>query len=311
MKHRLLLPLMVCVLALAGCYRQAEEEFQQVNSSEVEQIDSAVPAVTAIQMSESGVVAPEGEAPTPASGFITPEPPPGQVVQLTSIVSTSIVVSAATPGEAPTRDIFTLPTPTETFEETLDPEDECVYSVLPGDNLFRLSLVFDTTVEAFFEENNLESDALQIGQLLLIPGCEPTEPEAPAAEPVADATAGPVDIEAAPEEAPVLISDPSEGTTLQLPAGPRIHVVSAGETWSSIALYYELGVDQILAANELSSDDQLFVGQELVIPESEEDSAPVNELEDDSPAETVAEETTPEGPNTQEVQDAESTPTEP
>lgn len=300
MKHRLLLPLMVCVLALAGCYRQAEEEFQQVNSSEVEQIDSAVPAVTAIQMSESGVVAPDGEAPTQASGFITPEPPPGQVVQLTSIVPTSIVVIAAPPGEAPTRGIFTLPTPTETFEETLDPDDECVYSVLPGDNLFRLSLVFDTTVEAFFEENNLESDALQIGQLLLIPGCEPTEP-------VADATAGPVDIEAAPEEAPVIISDPSEGTTLQLPEGPRIHVVSAGETWSSIALRYELGVDQILAANELSSDDQLFVGQELVIPEIEEVSAPIDEVVDDSPAETAEEETVPEEPD---AQNAESTPTE-
>lgn len=295
MKHRLLLPLMICVLALAGCYRQAEEEFQQVNSSEVEQIDTAVPVVTAIHLSESEVVAPDepatgdtasddGEAPSPASNFITPEPPPGQVDQPTIIVPTSIVVIAATPGEAATRR-FTLPTATLTFEETLDPDDECVYSVLPGDNLFRLSIAFGTTVEAFFEENKLESDALQIGQLLLVPGCERTEPEAPA-------TTGPVAVATiAPEEEAATSADSSAATTILLPAGPRIHVVSAGETWASIALRYELSVDEILEANELTSSDQLVAGQELVIPEPEEDAS-AEEDEEEHAEEEQAEEST-------------------
>ncbi|MCY4018090.1 MAG: LysM peptidoglycan-binding domain-containing protein [Chloroflexi bacterium] len=304
MKHRLLLPLMICVLALAGCYRQAEEEFQQVNSSEVEQIDSAAPVVTAIHLSESEVLAPEqpvtgdtvsgdGEAPTPAGGFITPEPPPGQVEQPAIIVPTSIVVIAATPGEAATRR-FTLPTATRTFEETLDPDDECVYSVLPGDNLFRLSIAFGTTVEAFFEENSLESDALQIGQLLVVPGCEPTEPEAPAAGPVVVATAE-------PEEEVAIPTDSSAATTIQMPEGPQIHVVSAGETWASIALRYELRVEELLDANESFISDQIFIGQELVIPEPgeeapAEDEAPAEEdapvEEEDAPAEEGAEEAT-------------------
>jgi len=285
MKHRLLLPLMICVLALAGCYRQAEEEFQQVNSSEVEPIDTAVPIVTAIHLSESGVVAPaepvtgdtasdDGEAPSPASGFITPEPPPGQVEQPAVIAPTSIVVIAVTPGEAATQS-FTLPTATRTFEETLDPDDECVYSVLPGDNLFRLSIAFGTTVEAFFEENELESDALHIGQLLLIPDCEPAEPEAPAAGPVVVAPAAPEEEAAAPTESP------AEAVIL-LPEGPRIHVISAGETWASIALRYELSVDELLDANESFISDPIVAGQELLIPELVEDDAAVEEEEAES-----------------------------
>ncbi len=286
MKHRLLLPLMICVLALAGCYRQAEEEFQQVNSSEVEPIDTAVPVVTAIHLSESEVVAPaepvtgdtaseDGEAPSPSSSFITPEPPPGQVEQPTVIVPTSIVVIAVTPGEAATRR-FTLPTATRTFEETLDPDDECVYSVLPGDNLFRLSIAFGTTVEAFFEENELDSDALQIGQLLLVPGCERTEPEAPAPGPVVVATT-------APDEEATAPTDSSAATIIQLPEGPQIHVISAGETWASIALRYELSVEELLDANESFISDPIVAGQELVIPELEEDDAPI--LEEDAPVE--------------------------
>ena len=289
MKHRLLLPLMICVLALAGCYRQAEEEFQQVNSSEVEPIDTAVPVVTAIRLSESEVVVPaepvtgdttsdDGEAP---SSFITPEPPPGQVEQPTILVPTSIVVIAATPGEAVTPR-FTLPTATRTFEETLDPDDECVYSVLPGDNLFRLSIAFGTTVEAFFEENDLESDALQIGQLLLVPGCERTEPEAPAPGPIVVATA-------APEEEAASPTDSSAGTIILVPEGPQIHVISAGETWASIALRYELSVDELLDANESFISDPIVAGQELVIPELEEDASIVEEdapiVEEDPPVE--------------------------
>jgi len=279
MKHRLLLPLMICVLALAGCYRQAEEEFQQVNSSEVEPIDTAVPIVTAIHLSESGVVAPaepvtgdtasdDGEAPSPASGFITPEPPPGQVEQPAVIAPTSIVVIAVTPGEAATQS-FTLPTATRTFEETLDPDDECVYSVLPGDNLFRLSIAFGTTVEAFFEENELESDALHIGQLLLIPGCEPTEPEATAV----------VILPAAPEEEAATPTESSAAAVILLPEGPRIHVISAGETWASIALRYELSVDELLDANESFISDPIVAGQEILIPELGEDDAAAEEEE--------------------------------
>ena len=195
---------------------------------------------------------------------------PGQVEQPTIVLATRVVVIAGTPGEAATRR-FTLPTSTRTFEETLDPNDECVYSVLPGDNLYRLSIAFGTTVEAFFEDNDLESDALQIGQLLIVPGCERTEPESPTAGPVIAAIESPADVAPATEEEVATPTETSAVPTPLLPEGPRIHVVSAGETLASIARRYDLSVDDILNANESASADQLAVGQELVIPELDDE----------------------------------------
>ena len=256
MKRRLLFPLMICALLLAGCYRQAEEEFQQVNSSEVEQATLPVPQVTSIVISDDS-----GAPPAATSRFITPEPPPGQVEQPTVIVPTRVIVIVTTPqGDATRR--FTLPTSTLTFEEALNPNDECVYTVVPGDTLYRLSIVFGTTVEAFFELNDLDSDALHIGQLLLVPDCEPEAPVVATSVPV---TAEPI-LPTAVEEA-ATATETSAVPTALLPSGPRIHVVSAGETLQSIALRYEMSVDDIVAANELAATGRLSVGQELVIPD--------------------------------------------
>ena len=275
MKRRLLFPLMICALLLAGCYRQAEEEFQQVNSSEVEQATLPVPQVTSIVISdESGVTAPDsggeesaddgGTPPTATSRFITPEPPPGQVEQPTVIVPTRVIVIAATPqGDATRR--FTLPTSTLSFEEALNPNDECVYTVVPGDTLYRLAIAFGTTVEAFFEVNDLDSDALHIGQLLLVPDCESSEPEAPAAATNVPVTAEPIVLTAVEEAATA--TETSAVPTPLLPTGPRIHVVSAGETLQSIALRYEMSVDDIVVANDLAATERLSMGQELVIPD--------------------------------------------
>ena len=278
MKRRLLLPLIMCALVLAGCYRQAEEPFQQVDSSEVEQ--AATPLELA-PVTESGATSQQpaddspgttdsgdGAATIAPSGFITPEPPPGQVEQPVIVLPTRAVVEVTT-GDTASTGIFILPTPTRTFEESLDPDDECVYSVLPGDNLFRLSQVFETTVEDFFEVNELDSDALQIGQLLVIPGCVPTVTEEVVAEPTVEATIGPVSLDESAETGAV-----EDGATevaalpiVLLPEGLRIHVVSAGETLVTIALRYGIAAEEIIAANDLADPDQLNAGQELVIPD--------------------------------------------
>ena len=92
MKPRLLVSLLVCTLLLAGCYRQAEEPFQQVDSAEV--VDAVTPTNIAEAVEVIGDTAPDqsstaegdepGEAPE-ATGqqYITPETLPGQVEQPT------------------------------------------------------------------------------------------------------------------------------------------------------------------------------------------------------------------------------------
>ena len=238
MKHRLLLPLMICALALAGCYRQAEEEFQSVDSSEVDPVDAPITVVTTDPSLITPVV---GDAAD--TQYITPEPPPGQVEQPTLEQPTGVVVIAVTPDVVTTRN-FELPTATTPFEDTLNPESNCVYTVVSGDTLFRLALAYGTTVEEFQQANGMEGDALQIGQLLLVPGC--------ATPPPPTATAAPTSTE--PPPPPV-----------DMPEGQAIHVVSAGETLNSIALRYGVSVQAILDSNSLENADRINVGQELLI----------------------------------------------
>ncbi len=49
--------------------------------------------------------------------------------------------------------------------------NQCVYKVVAGDTLFRLSLSYNTTVNEFKYLNQLSSDLLFIGQDLFVPGC--------------------------------------------------------------------------------------------------------------------------------------------
>ena len=90
MKPRLILPLLLCALLLTGCYRQAEETFQQVDSAVV------VSAATPTNLQDIIVVG-DGEAGLATrQPYITPETMPGQVAQPTLPQATSEAVIAVT-----------------------------------------------------------------------------------------------------------------------------------------------------------------------------------------------------------------------
>ena len=250
MKPRLLISLLLCALLLSACYRQAEEPFQQIDGAEV--VLEATSAIVVIDDATGGDAAGDGGSETATGGdFITPEPLPGQVEQPTLELITSAPLSQTlTP--------FVIPTATLSFAEQLDPGDECVYQVQAGNVLFRLALAWGTTYQTIMEVNQLDSENLSIGQLLLIPDCQPSAPAATATE--APATAGALELptdEAAPAQ-----PDPTET------ARPEVHVVSAGETMESISLRYRVDVNELIALNQLSNPNRLSVGQELKLPRS-------------------------------------------
>ncbi len=251
MKPRFSVSLLIFALLLAGCYRQAEEPFQQIDSAEV--VEATVALVQADEESGAPSSADDGgagQAETPGQ-YITPETAPGQVEQPT--VELSELAEATAP--APTLTPLQRPTATRTFEEQLDPDDECVYAVQAGNVLFRLALAWGTTYQTIMEVNQLESENLSIGQLLLMPDCESSAGEA-ALTPVNAELTG--DDEAAPEP-----EEPSEPT---MTPRPQIHVVSAGETIASISLRYRVDVNELIALNEMSDQNHLSVGQELKLP---------------------------------------------
>ena len=116
-----------------------------------------------------------------------------------------------------------------------EPEDEnaLYHTVRTGETLNGIAAAYGVDPLQIARLNNLrEPDELAINQRLKLPD---------------DAAL------VLPEEAP----PPGAGVT---------HIVQAGETLSSIALYYEVSVLTLVQANSLADEDQLDAGQALFIP---------------------------------------------
>lgn len=272
MKQKLLILLLLCLPILTACYRQTEEPFQQIDSAEV----VSVLTPTSIQdvVNESGDASDEGaDASEETRQYVTPETVPGQVEQPTLELPTEFPVAATSASLTLTP--FARPTATLAFEEELDPNHECVYAVQSGDNLFRLSLSWGTTVQEIMDGSQIDDDALAIGQLLLRPGCDYSPPEPrPTVEPqpaVSEPDAPSEASEAADSEPEEVDETPAADIEPEAQAsptpGPQIHVVSAGETIESISLQYRVDVNQLISLNNLTNPNQLSVGQELYLPE--------------------------------------------
>ncbi|MCY3833880.1 MAG: LysM peptidoglycan-binding domain-containing protein [Chloroflexi bacterium] len=277
MKPRTHLYLLVCALLLAGCYRQTEESFQQVDSAEVIVAATAAEVLAEGEVSavrpadEGGALVVDGSTPTEAGvRYITPESVPGQIEQPTLELPTGEPAESGAPARISTP--FVIPSPTLSFEEQLDPNDECVYTVRAGNVLFRLALAWGTTYQTIMQVNQMDSEDLSIGQLLLIPDCESSEPtESPPAESALEVavTAGPVISDGDAENEPTATPTP-EPTETPLPTAtprPPVHVVSAGETIESISLRYRVDVRELITLNQLTNPNRLGVGQELKLPE--------------------------------------------
>lgn len=115
------------------------------------------------------------------------------------------------------------------------------YKVVAGDSLWAIAKRSEVSVDAIRSSNNLDTDNLSVGQILVIPK----------------------------QESGVLapVVTPAEGGT-----AATSHTVSAGDTLYSIANRYQITVDQLKVSNQLTNNT-ISVGQVLKIPNG---SAAVN-----------------------------------
>ena len=240
------------MLSLAGCFRQAEETFEQVPA------DTATPGTGATLPPFNSTVLPTNTIPVlvtvlpsdtpdsiptqPIFAVITPTNTPGQTFITPGSPSDSLIVVSPTPtqGTPATSTPGGLITPTDFFNpDESGVNSACEYEVKGGDTLFRIAVNNDTTVAAIKAANDMTSDAIFPGDILIIPGCGQTTAEA--------------------------TNVPGAGPTA-LPDGWQIHTVASGEVLGVIAERYGVPQSEIIAANELANPNSLSVGQELVIP---------------------------------------------
>ena len=124
-------------------------------------------------------------------------------------------------------------TPTEITQNQAVSTSTGTYTVVPGDSLWSIALKNNTTIDTIKTLNNLTSDTLLVGQVLILPAPTP-----------------------APPPAPVSPSVTAAGTS---------YTVEAGDTLWKISLKFKTTVDVIKAANNLSTNT-LSIGQALTIP---------------------------------------------
>jgi LysM repeat protein len=224
----LALIMVVALIVVGGCTRPkptTEPSAQVVTSPTIE----APPGETVVSVEATPTLVPPGEMPIDltmtlaASPTAAVTPMASPTVEGTLIASpTAVVTPTATPVPgAPTH--TPIPTPT-TPPETLGAP--VVHVVQRGENLFRIALRYNTTVEAIAAANGIHNPRLiYVGQKLTIPQ--------------------------------------GGGTT---PGGGRTHVVRPGENLFRIALRYGTTAQAIAAANNLPNIHLIYVGQVLHIP---------------------------------------------
>lgn len=198
----------------------------------------------------------------------------GQVLRVPFNKTNPLAANTATPPTSnQPQETKTVPTTTGVTEHTVKPKEY----------LGVIAKQYDVTVEEIKELNGLNSNNLQIGQVLKIPAKgAAVQNETPV---VANKP-----IESKPVESKPVENKPA--TVVSNPTPSKIdptfeHVVAASETIYSIAQKYQLTTYQLKTFNNLTSND-LTVGQKLII--KGEKPAPVaaaanNNDTDDEPTE--------------------------
>jgi LysM repeat protein len=130
-----------------------------------------------------------------------------------------------------------------------------LYTIQVGDTLSGIGLRFGVDPIAIIEANNdglLDPNNLTIGATILIPGYQPPPETLPEAESEEES------------DTPPLAEEPSEEE--ESGEEPFVHIVQAGQGLIEIATLYGVSIADIAAANGITEQDILRIGQELIIP---------------------------------------------
>jgi len=156
--------------------------------------------------------------------------------ELPTFTPTLTRTATVTPSPTTTPTATETPLPTATYT----PIPPIEYIVQPGDTLGAIALEHDITIDELIAYNELDSEFIGEGQLLLLPPPTPTPGPTPTPEP---------------------------GRPTETPSAFILHTVQSGDTLSTIAQAYGVSVDVIRAANDIEEGSETIrPDQVLTIP---------------------------------------------
>jgi LysM repeat protein len=169
-------------------------------------------------------------------------PTPTLIPTIDIIGTQTALAPPAVETQEPTEETSEAVTPTPEVTPTAtaasqggDPNCPKTHTVQPGENLYRIALKYGISVSELAAANGITNpDKVQVGQVLVVPRC---------------GTGG--------------------GSSGGGAGGQRTHVVQPGETMYSIARKYGVSVDALAKANGIVEPYLIYVGQVLIIPDSE------------------------------------------
>lgn len=155
---------------------------------------------------------------------------------------------------------------------------ESTYIVQSGDNLYSIARKYNTTVDALMSANNLTSTLLRVGQRLRIPSTTSSDINiytvqlgdslysiARRYNTTVDSLMDANGLTSTLLQVGQILKVPSIDESIE--QNPNTYVVQRGDTLYKIASQYGISVNDIIRANNLSSN-VLKIGQALIIPTS-------------------------------------------
>jgi LysM repeat protein len=223
-----MLSLMIVLVLAVGCYRPAAPDVTATPGAEAEAAETEEGEV------EEGE--PDLEATAIANATLAAQTPEGETEEEEEEEPTEAPTATATlPVETPTTEPVTptevapsaTPEPPEPTEPSA-PSEQVTHVVQPGENLFRIALRYNTSVQAIASANGIANPTrIYVGQTLVIPsGTEPVEP---------------VD-------------------------GEMTYVVRPGDNLFRIALRYNMSYLYLARYNNIANPSNIRVGQVIRIP---------------------------------------------
>ena len=156
------------------------------------------------------------------------------------------------------------------MDPSIPPSPSNTYVVKSGDSLYKIAGNYGVTVDALKNANNLTSNLLSIGQILVIPNGSSTPSQTYSVQ-AGDtlykiANSYGITVDALKSFNNLTSNNLSIGQILRIPASTsRTYTVKSGDTLYRIAANYGVSVDSLKRANNLTGNN-LSIGQVLVIP---------------------------------------------